>query len=120
MCRGSGFKKVTLRGDTDFTQTKHLDRWDEQEVEFVFGMDARKNVVEIAETLSTQAWNRLERRPKYEVETVPRQRPENVKQEIVREREYKNIRTVSEDVAEFEYSPIACKKTPQKPVGGER
>ena len=104
---------MTLRGDTDFTQTKHLDRWDEQEVEFVFGMDARKNVVEIAETLSTQAWNRLERRPKYEVETVPRsgQRPENVKQEIVREREYKNIRTVSEDVAEFEYSPIACKKT---------
>ena len=111
LCRGSGFKKVTLRSDTDFTQTKHLDRWDEQEVEFVFGMDARKNVVEIAETLSTQAWNRLERRPKYEVETVPRQRPENVKQEIVREREYKNIRTVSEDVAEFEYSPIACKKT---------
>ena len=55
LCRGSGFKKVTLRGDTDFTQTKHLDRWDEQEVEFVFGMDARKNVVEIAETLSTQA-----------------------------------------------------------------
>ena len=38
LCRRSGFKKVTLRGDTDFTQTKHLDRWDEQEVEFVFGM----------------------------------------------------------------------------------
>ena len=25
LCRRSGFKKVTLRGDTDFTQTKHLD-----------------------------------------------------------------------------------------------
>ena len=34
-----------------------------------------------------------------------------MKQAIVREREYKNIRTVSEDVAEFEYSPVACKKT---------
>ena len=111
LCRRSGFKKVTLRGDTDFTQTKHLDRWDEQEVEFVFGMDARKNVIEIAENLPDQAWNRLERRPKYEVKTVPRQRPENVKQAIVQEREYKNIRTVSEDVAEFEYSPTACKKT---------
>ena len=33
LCRRSGFKKVTLRGDTDFSQTKHLDRWDEQEVQ---------------------------------------------------------------------------------------
>ena len=111
LCRRSGFKKVTLRGDTDFTQTKHLDRWDEQEVEFVFGMDARRNVVEIAESLPRRAWKRLERRPKYEAKTAPRCRPENVKQAIVREREYKNIRTVSEDVAEFEYSPVACKKT---------
>ena len=111
LCRRSGFKKVTLRGDTDFTQTKHLDRWDEQEVEFVFGMDAMPNVKGIAESLPRRAWKRLKRRPKYEVKTSLRQRPENVKQAIVREREYKNIRTVSEDVAEFEYSPVACKKT---------
>lgn len=111
LCRRSGFKEVTLRGDTDFTQTKHLDRWDEQEVEFVFGMDAMRNVVEIAESLPRRAWKWLERCPKYEVTTAPRQRPEKVKQTIVREREYKNIRTVSEDVAEFEYSPVACKKT---------
>ena len=44
LCRRSGFKKVTLRGDTDFSQTKHLDRWDEQEVEFVFGMPAMKEL----------------------------------------------------------------------------
>ena len=69
-----------------------------------------KNLVEIADNLSSRAWNRLERRPKYEVKTVPRQKPENVKEAIVQEREYKNIRTVSEDVAEFEYSPTACKK----------
>ena len=93
LCRRSGFKKVTLRGDTDFSQTKHLDRWDEQEVEFVFGMPAMKNLVEIADNLSSRAWNRLERRPKYEVKTVPRQKPENVKEAIVQEREYKNIRT---------------------------
>ena len=91
LCRGSGFKKVTLRGDTDFTQTKHLDRWDEQEVEFVFGMDAMPNVKRIAESLPRRAWKRLKRRPKYEVKTLLRQRPKNVKQAIVREREYKNI-----------------------------
>ena len=53
-----------------------------------------KNLVEIADNLSSRAWNRLERRPKYEVKTVPRQKPENVKEAIVQEREYKNIRTV--------------------------
>ena len=55
LCRRSGFKKVTLRGDTDFSQTKHLDRWD-QAVEFVFGM--RDEELEIADNLSSRAWNR--------------------------------------------------------------
>lgn len=27
LCRRGGFKKILLRGDTDFTQTEHLDRW---------------------------------------------------------------------------------------------
>jgi len=35
-----GFRQVLLRGDTDFTQTKHLDRWDQAgDVGFVFGFD---------------------------------------------------------------------------------
>ena len=29
MCRRAGFRWVTLRGDTDFSQTEHLDRWHE-------------------------------------------------------------------------------------------
>ena len=124
LCRRSGFKKVTLRGDTDFTQTKHLDRWDEQEVEFVFGMDAMPNVKRIAESLPRRAWKRLKRRPKYEVKTLLRQRPKNVKQAIVREREYKNIHTVSEDVAEFEYSPVAstryCPRLPESAPSSAR
>ena len=28
LCRRAGFRKIRLRGDTDFTQTEHLDRWD--------------------------------------------------------------------------------------------
>ena len=111
LCRRGGFKKVTLRGDTDFTQTKQLDRWDEQGVEFVFGIDAMSNLKEIAEGLPPRGWKRLKRRAKYEVKTERRRRPKNVKRAIIREREYKNIRTASEQVAEFEYSPKACKKT---------
>jgi hypothetical protein len=111
LCRRGGFRKVTLRGDTDFSQTKHLDRWDEEGVGFVFGMDAMVNLKEIAHNLPHKAWKRLGRRPKYEVLTEPRQRPENIKEQIVREREFRNIRLVSEQVAEFPYSPGKCKKT---------
>ena len=111
LCRRGGFRKITLRGDTDFTQSEYLDDWDEDGVRFIFGIDAMPNLVEIAEWLPEKAWRRLHRRNKYEVKTQPRERPESVKEEIVREREFKNIRLVSEDVAEFNYSPGPCKKT---------
>jgi hypothetical protein len=112
LCRRAGFRKITLRGDTDFTQTAHLDRWDEQgDVRFVFGIDAMPNLYEMAENLPDKAWKRLRRRARYEVKTTPRQKPDNVKEQIVKEREFTNIRLVKEHVAEFEYSPTLCKKT---------
>ena len=111
LCRRAGFRKVTLRGDTDFTQTKHLDRWDADGVEFLFGADATLNVRLEAELLESEVWEQLERPPKYEVRTQPRQRPQNVKERIVVQRNFKNIRLLSEDVAEFDYQPTACRKT---------
>jgi hypothetical protein len=48
LCRKAGFKRVLLRGDTDFTQTGELDRWDTDGVEFIFGIDAMPNLVEHA------------------------------------------------------------------------
>ena len=110
LCRRGGFRAVLLRGDTDFSQTQHLDRWDSQGVRFLFGIDARANLVERAEQLSKRSWERLVRAPKHEVRTQPRQRPDNVKEEIVRQREFENIRLNSEQVAEFSYSPIACRQ----------
>ncbi len=111
LCRRAGFRKITLRGDTDFTQTEHLDGWDEDGVQFVFGIDAMPNLYEIAENLSEKAWRRLRRRPKYEVQTQPRSRPRNVKEKVVEQREFENIRLVKEYVAEFDYSPTKCGKT---------
>jgi hypothetical protein len=110
LCRRAGFRRITFRGDTDFTQTRHLDRWDEQNVRFVFGIDARANLIEKADSLSRRAWARLERPAKYEIQSDERQRPDNVKEAKVVEREFKNIRLRSEDVAEFDYSPTFCKK----------
>jgi Transposase DDE domain group 1 len=103
------FDELWLRGDTDFSLTEHLDRWD-QKVKFVLGYDARPKVVALAQHLPETAWQKLERPARYEIQTEPRTRPDNVKERIVREREYKNIRLESEHVAEFVYQPGKCHK----------
>jgi hypothetical protein len=110
LCRRAGFKIILLRGDTDFTQTGDLDRWDSGGVGFIFGIDARANLVALAEGLLKSAWKPLIRPPKYEVRTEERARPENVKERIVREREFENIRLESEEVAEFAYRPTKCRR----------
>ena len=107
----AGFKKVLLRGDTDFSQTEHLDRWHAREVDFVFGYDACQNLVEKAESMPATAWTRLERQARYEVKTEPRTPRENVKAAIVEAKEYTNYYLVKEDVAEFDYQPTACQST---------
>jgi hypothetical protein len=104
------FEQVWMRGDTDFSLTEHLDRWD-RKCKFVFGMDARSNLIAIADRIDEEQWQPLDRRAKYEVATMPRSRPENVKDRIVKERGFKKITTVSEDVSEFDYRPVKCKKT---------
>jgi len=110
LCRRAGFRRILLRGDTDFSQTRFLDGWNEKGVEFIFGIDAMPNLVNLADALRPQDWTRLERPAKYEVATSERARPENVKEQIVRERGFKNIRLKGEDVAEFLYRPGACKR----------
>jgi hypothetical protein len=109
-CRGAGFQQILLRGDTDFTQSEHLDRWDAEGVRFIFGIDAMSNLYERAENLPENAWKELRRRPKYEVQTEPRQRPANVKQQVVEKRQFEDIRLVKEYVAEFRYRPTKCRK----------
>ncbi len=111
LCRQAGFRKISLRGDTDFTQTAHLDRWDAAGVQFIFGIDAMPKLVKIVEELPASAWRSLPRRPKYQVRTKPRAKPENYQEEMVIAREYDNIRLLREEVAEFDYRPVACRQT---------
>jgi hypothetical protein len=108
LCQAAGFRRITFRGDTDFSQTEHLDRWDAAHVRFIFGYDARANLIREADALPARAWTRLVRRPPYEVQTEPRQRPARVKDAIIVEREFKNLRLASEAVADFAYQPGAC------------
>ena len=56
-CLRGGFHHVLLRGDTDFSQTEHLDRWHaDGRISFIFGYDARANLENLAEQLPAQAW----------------------------------------------------------------
>ena len=110
LCRKAGFRKVVLRGDTAFSQSGKLDGWDEDGVTFYFGFKAMPNLEEIAENLPKTAWRRLLRPPRYEVQTDPRQKPVNVKQRVVRRREFEVLRLKNEDYAEFEYQPAECQQ----------
>lgn len=95
-------EQVHLRGDTDFSLTGKFDEWDQAGVTFNFGMDASPKLVALAQSLSEAQWRGLVR-AEPEIKTEPRERPENVKEQIVRERQFFNQRLASEQVAEFEY-----------------
>jgi hypothetical protein len=112
LCQRAGFRRIALRGDTDFSQTAHLDRWDALEgVRFLFGMGVNEALIARAEGLPAEAYSFLERPPKYEIKTAPRRRPEHVKAEVVRRRGFETIHTLEEMVAEFDYRPTACRVT---------
>ena len=110
LCRGAGFRSIRLRGDTDFSQTQHLDRWNDQEVTFCFGLDVTPLRHMLADDLPASAYQPLNRPAKYQVRTKTRKRPERVKQRIVEERGFKDIQLVDELVAETTYRPVACKQ----------
>jgi hypothetical protein len=109
VCFQGGFLRILLRGDTDFSQTERLDGWNaDGRIQFIFGYDGCRNLKEIAENLPPCAWKKLERPPHYEVATKKRRRPENVKDRVVKQRQFDTLRLQSEEVAEFNYQPTAC------------
>jgi hypothetical protein len=111
LCRQAGFRRIYLRGDTDFTQTKQLDAWDAEGVTFLFGIDARANLRALAEDRPASAWSELRRPPRYTAKGPPRERPERVKDRIVRARGFKTLTRTREEVAEVAYRPTACKES---------
>src|SRR3954453_22822581 len=69
------------------------------------------NLKDLAERLPELQYSELERPPRYTVKTVPRRARERHKERIVTEREYDTLKLIGEEVAEFEYRPVACKTT---------
>jgi len=105
LCRRGGFEDILLRGDTDFTMAAHLDRWTDAGVRFVLGYDANPSFVTEAKSLGDHEYIELIRRADQAFAKQPRARQPRIKEEIVRQREYRNQRLLSEDTAEFEHRP---------------
>jgi len=110
LSRAAGFTDVLLRGDTDFSLTGQFDRWDSDEVRFVFGYDAKANLVAKAGEVPDKLYHELVGRAERVIATRTRTRPDNVKDAVVRARKFKTLRTTGEDVVEFAYRPGKCAK----------
>lgn len=107
---GPVFEQVWLRGDTDFSLTKHFDAWDEQ-ARFIFGVEAMPTLVELAQGVPPSEWMPLIRPPRYEVKTHWRSSPPNVKAQRVRQRGFEELPTVAEEVTSLPYRPGHGQKT---------
>jgi hypothetical protein len=110
VCRQAGYTDILLRGDSDYSLTSEFDRWDADGIRFVFGYDARANLVEAAEGLPDDLYRELAARAERQIATKARTRPANIKDGVVRQRGYKTIRPKKEEVVEFDYRPGKCAK----------
>jgi hypothetical protein len=130
LCQEAGFRSILMRGDTDFSQTARLDRWDDQpNVGFLFGIDAGMNLKLRAELLAKSAWKWLVRPARYEVATHERTKPDNAKEQVIAERCFKSLKLRCEHVAQIDYQPskcdrpyrlIICRKTIDVEMGQEK
>ncbi len=112
LCRRAGFVDVLLRGDSAFSLTKNFDRWTADGVRFVFGYMAAPTLRTRADELSDAEFKLLVRKAELALaeEKERRAKQPRVKETIVRERGYKNIRLDSEELAEFEHQPANAKR----------
>jgi hypothetical protein len=101
---GGGFERVRLRGDTDFSLTENFDRWTQEGVEFVFGMDANPSFVKRAKALADEAWRPYERLKS----AAKRRRPVKVKKAVSVQRGFRDLELEREHVAEIDYRPSKC------------
>lgn len=110
-CKKAGFRKVVLRGDTDFSSCEQLDRWNEKGVKFILGFDAKNNLCQIADDLPKTRWKPLDRTSPRPLRKTKRATRTNIKEQIVVANGYENQKLRAESYAEFEYRPSACEKT---------
>lgn len=106
LCRRAGWKDILLRGDTAFSQTRYFDGWDDDGVRFVFGYDASQPMIGRADAVEETEYHELVRKADETwADREQRAKQPWVKEQIVRERGYRNLCLAREDLAEFEHKP---------------
>jgi len=103
------FNTVYLRGDSDFSITGEFDRWTETGTKFIFGYDARQNLVKKADLLGENEWKSFSK-PTI-VRGSKRKKKQRVKENCVIKRRYKNKIQKDVQVSEFSYKPGKCEKS---------
>ena len=101
--------RLCLRGDTDFSLTRHFDRWAER-VDFVFGMDCTAAMRTRAEALEEACWQRLQRRSKEETLSEQRRRPGALS--AARERAYRRRACLRERPAQLPWPSSSISPAP--------
>jgi hypothetical protein len=105
-------ERILPQDGKTIAETEDLDSWDDAgNIRFMIGYAAYDALKARADELPARAYSFLERPPRYSIKTSPRQQPERIKPEIVRERGFKTIHLLEEMIAEFDYQPGACKKS---------
>ncbi len=104
----AGFERVRFRGDTDFSQTAHLDRWTKLDYEFVFGLDAHPALVKRAQNIAAAEWKLLGRTQVKRAKT--RAKAPKVKDEVIARRDFKDLTLEEEHFAELSYRPSNTKR----------
>ena len=115
VCFRGGFRRAlsVLRGDTEFSQSEHFGPLGRRCACILSSASRRlTNLKAIAADLTARAsWRPLQRPARCGVKTSPRPAADKVKEAVVVAREFENKRLRSEEVAEFNYRPTACRKT---------
>jgi hypothetical protein len=113
LCRSAGFERILMRGDTAFSMTEHFDRWTDDGVHFVFGYCGAPTLQQRADGLPEEDYAKLVRKAERALAEDKQRRAKQprVKQAIVVERGYKDLRLESEHIAEFQHKPARAKKS---------
>ncbi len=106
LCRRAGHKSILMRGDTAFSMTRYIDKWHEEGVRFVFGLMASRGMTNRADSLEQSRYAEFVRdADKAFAQKEARKKQPRVKEAVVEEREYKNLKLEREDIAEFRHKP---------------
>lgn len=104
-----GFRRVILRGDTAYSLTGEFDDWDDDGVDFIFGYDARENLIKMADILPENAWQEVERKERI-IRGGARRKKARTKQAMVEKRKFRSLKLKQEWIGEFSYRPVKCER----------